>query len=65
VPKIKTHRGTAKRIKRTANGKFKRAKAYTSHLLGHKSAKRKRNLRKGGLVSSADEKRLKKLLPGV
>ncbi|NLK00749.1 MAG: 50S ribosomal protein L35 [Clostridia bacterium] len=65
MPKMKTHRGTAKRVKRTAKGKFKRTKAYRGHLLGHKSAKRKRRLRKGGLVSSADQKRLKKLMPGV
>jgi len=63
VPKMKTHRGAAKRFKVTGSGKIKKAKAYKSHILEHKSAKRKRNLRKAGLVSAADEKRIKLLLP--
>ena len=63
MPKIKTHRGAAKRFKCTANGKIKRKKAYKSHILGKKSAKRKRNLRKSGLISAADEKRINKLIP--
>ena len=63
MPKIKTHRGAAKRFKLTAKGKVKRSKAFTSHILAKKSAKRKRNLRKGGLVNPADEKQIKKLLP--
>ena len=53
MPKIKTHRGAAKRFKKTGTGKIKRSKAYASHLLGGKSPKRKRNLRKAGLVSEA------------
>ncbi|MDK2985522.1 MAG: large subunit ribosomal protein [Clostridia bacterium] len=63
MPKMKTHRGAAKRFKRTATGKIKRKKAYKSHILGKKTAKRKRNLRKSGLVNSADEKRINKLIP--
>ncbi len=47
MPKLKTHRGAAKRFKKTATGKLKRAKAYTSHLLNHKSSKRTKQLRKG------------------
>ncbi len=63
MPKMKTHRGAAKRFKRTASGKIKRAKAYTSHILGKKSAKRKRNLRKGTLVSAGDQRRMEQLIP--
>jgi len=63
MPKIKTHRGAAKRFKITARGKLKRAKAYKSHILGKKTAKRKRNLRKPGLVSVANKKQIKSLLP--
>lgn len=63
MPKMKTHRGAAKRFKCTATGKIKRAKAFKSHILGKKSAKRKRHLRKGGLADQAEMKRIAKLLP--
>ncbi len=63
MPKIKTHRGAAKRFKKTGSGKVKRSKAYASHLLGDKSPKRKRNLRKAGLVSEAENKRITRLIP--
>ncbi|TYP49812.1 50S ribosomal protein L35 [Thermosediminibacter litoriperuensis] len=63
MPKIKTHRGAAKRFDLTKKGKIKRAKAYKSHLLTHKSNKRKRHLRKPALVSKADYKRIKQLIP--
>ena len=63
MPKIKTHRGAAKRFKKTGSGKIKRSKAYASHLLGDKSPKRKRNLRKAGLVSEAENKRITRLIP--
>ena len=63
MPKLKTHRGAAKRVRSTASGKFKRGKAYKSKLLTNKTAKRKRNLRKGGLVSEADLKAVKLMLP--
>ncbi len=52
-----------KRFKKTGTGKLKRAHAFTSHILTKKSAKRKRNLRKTGYVSTAQEKAMKKLLP--
>ena len=61
--KTKTHRGAAKRFKKTATGKIKRSKAYASHLLGGKSPKRKRHLRKSGLVSVAENKNVSKLIP--
>ncbi len=63
MPKMKTNRGAAKRFKVTGTGKFKRYKAYKSHILEKKTKKRKRNLRKAALVSKADHKRIKKLLP--
>ena len=63
MPKMKTHRGAAKRFKKTGTGKLKRAHAFKSHILTKKSAKRKRNLRKTGYGSTAQEKAMKKLLP--
>jgi large subunit ribosomal protein L35 len=63
MPKMKSNRAAAKRFKRTGSGRIKRSKAYGSHLLGHKSPKRKRNLRKSGLVSVAETKRISRLIP--
>lgn len=62
MPKMKTHSGTKKRFKVTGTGKIKRGKAYKSHILTKMSKKRKLRLRHAGLVSKADEKRIKKLL---
>ncbi|ETT82579.1 50S ribosomal protein L35 [Viridibacillus sp. FSL R5-0477] len=62
MPKMKTHRGAAKRFKRTGTGKLKRDRAFGSHLFANKSTKAKRHLRKGQLVSSGDYKRIKSLL---
>lgn len=61
--KMKTHRASAKRFRRTASGLLKRNKAYKSHLTGKKSAKRVRNLRKGTLVSRGDQRRIDAMLP--
>ena len=63
MPKMKTHRGAAKRFKRTGTGKIKRMRKGKQHILTKKTAKRKRKLRKSALVSSVDEKRLNQLLP--
>ncbi|MGL1933114.1 MAG: 50S ribosomal protein L35 [Desulfotalea sp.] len=63
MPKMKTKRGAAKRFKATGTGKLKRAKAFTSHILTKKSTKRKRGLRQSDLVSSADSKSIRKILP--
>lgn len=60
---MKTRSSVAKRFKKTASGEFKRSKAFTSHILEHKSPKRKRNLRKAGLVSKSDHKRIVQMLP--
>lgn len=62
MPKMKTHRGLAKRTKVTGTGKVKRMKAFKSHILNKKSAKRKRNLRKSGLISDANMKQVKRML---
>lgn len=63
MPKIKTNRGAAKRFKATGSGKIARNKAYSSHILTKKSSKRKRNLRKSGLVDSTNLKQVYKLVP--
>lgn len=62
MPKMKTHRGAAKRFKKTGSGKLKRSHAFTSHILTKKSPKRKRNLRKSAIVSKGDQKRIAQLL---
>ncbi len=62
MPKMKTHRGAAKRFKRTASGKLKRWSAFTSHLAASKTSKRKRQLRKAKLVHSGDYKRIRTML---
>ncbi len=63
MPKMKTKRGAAKRFKKTGSGKIKRSKAFTSHILTKKSTKRKRNLRKSGLVDASNAKTIRKILP--
>jgi large subunit ribosomal protein L35 len=63
MPKIKTHRGAAKRFSLTKSGKVKRKQAFKSHILNHKSAKRKRNLRKGSYISPQEEKNVRVLIP--
>jgi large subunit ribosomal protein L35 len=65
MPKLKTHRGAAKRFKRTATGKFKRHRAYHSHILEKKSTKRKRRLRSSTVVSDADAKAVARMLAGT
>jgi len=60
---MKTHRGAAKRFKRTGTGKFKRSHAYASHILEKKSPKRKRRLRQSTLISASEVKRVAKMLP--
>jgi len=63
MPKIKTHKGIAKRVKKTGNGKLKRSQAYHRHKLTKKTGKRKRYLRQPDLIDKTYEKRYKKLLP--
>ena len=63
MPKQKTHRGAAKRLSVTKNGKIQRAQAYKSHILTKKPTKRTRNLRKAAYVASGEVKTMKKLIP--
>ncbi len=63
MPKVKTHRGAAKRFKVTASGKVKRAHGYTSHLMSNKTTKQKRKLDKMGYVHSTQEKTIRALIP--
>lgn len=63
MPKMKTHKGAAKRFKVTGSGKIKRAHAFTSHILEKKSPKRKRNLRKAAIMFKGDAQRVIKLIP--
>lgn len=63
MPKLKTHRGAAKRFKVTGTGKIKKRSGYKSHLLTGKSAKRTRRLRTASLVSEREHDKIKKLVP--
>ncbi len=63
MPKMKTKRAAAKRLKRTGTGRLKRAGAWKRHKLESKTPKRKRHLRKPSLISEADEPRLKMIVP--
>jgi large subunit ribosomal protein L35 len=62
MPKMKTHRGAAKRFSVTGSGKVKRNNAFKSHLLESKSPKRKRGLRKAGIVDNGDMRRVRRML---
>ncbi len=62
MPKIKTHKGASKRFRLTGSGKIVREKAFTSHILTKKNAKRKRRLGNDIEVSTADTKKVKRLL---
>lgn len=63
MPKMKTHRGAAKRFKLTKKGKVKYRRGFRSHILTKKSKKRKRQLRKDGYLKECDAKRIRQLLP--
>jgi large subunit ribosomal protein L35 len=63
MPKMKSKRGAAKRFKFTASGKIKRSRAFLRHILTHKTRKQKRRLGSPALVSPADEKNVRRMLP--
>ena len=63
MPKIKTKRGAAKRLRATGTGKLMRAKGWKQHMLEWKPSKRKRQLGKATLIAPADEKRIRRLVP--
>ncbi len=62
MPKMKTNRAMAKRIKRTASGKYLREKAFRSHILTSKTRKRKRQLRHNAVLDKTDENRVRAML---
>ena len=63
MPKMKSNRGAAKRFKTTGTGKVVRNKAFASHILTKKTTKRKRNLRKSGIVDPANMGNVSRLIP--
>jgi large subunit ribosomal protein L35 len=63
MPKLKTHKGAAKRFRTTASGKVKRGHSHARHILTKKTAKRKRSLDIDVLVSESDEGRIARMLP--
>ncbi|HEY0005916.1 MAG TPA: 50S ribosomal protein L35 [Pyrinomonadaceae bacterium] len=63
MPKLKTHKGAAKRFRSTASGKFKRGHSHARHILTSKEHKRKRLLDIDTLVSESDQERIEKMLP--
>jgi large subunit ribosomal protein L35 len=63
MPKLKTHKGAAKRFRTTASGKVKRGHSHARHILTKKTSKRKRVLDIDVLVSESDEKRIERMLP--
>ncbi len=65
MPKVKTHRGAAKRFKKTGTGKIVRSRNNKQHILTKKSTKRKRRLRRDTLVDPVDEKRIRQMLPNL
>ena len=64
MPKMKSHSGAKKRFKKTATGKLRGRRAYSSHILEKKSPKRKRHMRNPVEIAPADQPRVKKLLGG-
>jgi large subunit ribosomal protein L35 len=63
MPKMKTKRGAAKRLRKTAGGRLKRSRGWKRHKLEGKSPKRRKRLRKSALVNKVDEPRLKAIVP--
>lgn len=63
MPKMKTHRGAAKRMKVTAKKKVKRHKAYSNHRAMRKGLRQRKDLQKSTLVHESNENRVKRLLP--
>ena len=63
MPKLKTHRGAAKRFSKTGTGKIVRSKAFKQHILTSKTAKRRRDLRGTTIVDAADVPRLERMIP--
>ena len=63
MPKMKSKRGAAKRFRFTGSGKIRRTKAFAQHIMASKNRKQKRRLRKNDLVSPANERNVRLMLP--
>jgi len=63
MPKLKTHKGAAKRFKKTGTGKVVRHHAFSRHILTTKSRKRKRKLRQDVVAYETNQKELRKMIP--
>ena len=63
MPKLKTHRGAAKRFKKTGSGKIVRGHSFARHILTKKTRKRKRTLDQDTLISAADQRRVERMIP--
>ena len=63
MPKMKTHRGAAKRFKVTGSGRIRRSKSGLNHCMQEKSKKRLRRLRKNDMVDKTLEKKIKRMIP--
>jgi large subunit ribosomal protein L35 len=62
MPKMKTHRGAAKRIRVTGTGKLRRRQAFMNHILEKKSSTRTRRLNRETDVAPSDERKMRRLL---
>ena len=62
MPKMKSNRAAMKRFRTSGSGRVRRSKAYASHILTKKSTKRKRKLRKSGMIAACDEKRIRAMI---
>jgi len=62
MPKMKSNRAASKRFRLTGTGKVRRSKSYGRHILTKKTPKRKRNLRKNGLMNESDASRIKLII---
>lgn len=63
MPKMKSNRSVRRRFRRTKTGQLARAQANRRHLLSHRAVKRKRQLRRGTLVSASQRRTIERLLP--
>lgn len=63
MPKMKTHRSSAKRLRITKRGKVVAHHAYSSHLMSHKTKKQKRKLRKSRVLDGAAVRHIRRALP--
>ncbi len=63
MPKLKSHRGAAKRFKKTGTGKVVRRHAFARHILTSKARKRKRKLTQAAVMDPADAKKVERMIP--